>query len=104
MTLLWQIRPAIEEYPNPASVNPHLQGLAGWLVSFSLFWLCWVFIAAHRLCSSCSEQGLLSSHRAEASHCGGFSCCRMHPLGCSGFSSCGSWALEHRLNSCGAWA
>ena len=21
-----------------------------------------------------------------------------------GFSSCGSWALEHRLSSCGAWA
>ena len=26
--------------------------------------------------------------------CGGFSC--VH-----GFSSCSSWALEHRLNSCG---
>ena len=21
-----------------------------------------------------------------------------------GFSSCGFWALEHRLNSCGTWA
>ena len=25
-------------------------------------------------------------------------------LGCTGFSSCGSWALEHRLSSCRAWA
>ena len=22
---------------------------------------------------------------------------------CAGFSSCGLWALEHRLNSCGTW-
>ena len=34
----------------------------------------------------------------------GFSCCRAWPLGCMGFSSCSSRALEHRLNSCGAWA
>ena len=25
-------------------------------------------------------------------------------LGHAGFSSCSSWALEHRINSCGAWA
>ena len=25
-------------------------------------------------------------------------------LGCKGFSSCGSWALEHRLNSCSTQA
>ena len=33
------------------------------------------------------------------SHCGGFSCCWAQALGHAGFSSCGSWALEHRLNS-----
>ena len=25
-------------------------------------------------------------------------------LTCAGFASCGSWALKHRLSSCGAWA
>ena len=47
----------------------------------------------------------------QASHCGGFSCCRVWALSARtsvvvahGLSSCGSQALEHRLNSCGAWA
>ena len=39
-------------------------------------------------------------------------CCRARALGCTSFhscgprglSGCGSWALEHRLPSCGAWA
>ena len=48
--------------------------------------------------SSCSEQGLLSSCSVMASHCGGFSCCRAWALGHVGFSSYGSWTLEHRLN------
>ena len=43
------------------------------------------------LFSSCGRQGLLSHWSAWASHCGGFSCC-------------GAWALEYRLNSCGTWA
>ena len=25
-------------------------------------------------------------------------------VGCMGFSSCGSWAVEHRPRYCGAWA
>ena len=61
--------------------------------------------------SGCREWGLLSSCGARASHCGGPSCCRARALGCAGFigagrelSSCGSRALEHRLNSYGAWA
>ena len=41
---------------------------------------------------------------AQAAHCGGFSCCRAQALGQTGFSSCGFWALEDRLNSCGARA
>ena len=48
---------------------------------------------------------------AQASHCGGFSCCGARALGtrasvvaaCS-LSSCGLRALEHRLSSCGARA
>ena len=40
-----------------------------------------------------------------ASHWSGFSYCRARVLGQAGFSSCGSWALECRLNHCGspAW-
>ena len=38
------------------------------------------------------------------SHCGAFSCFRAWALRCMGFSSCGSPALEHRLNCCGTWA
>ena len=44
-----------------------------------------------RLFSGCSEQGLLSSCSAQASHWDGFSCC-------------GPWALENRLYSWGTWA
>ena len=43
---------------------------------------------------------------AQASHCGGFSCCGAQGLGAQasvvvacGLSSCVSWALEHRLSS-----
>ena len=48
---------------------------------------------------------------AQASHCGGFSCCGALALGAQtsevvvrGLSSCGSQALGHRLSSCGAQA
>ena len=42
-------------------------------------------------------------HGAQASHCSGFSC-GAWALGCSGFTSCSSQALEHRLNSLGTQA
>ena len=58
---------------------------------FIYFWLHWVFVTAHWLFSSCSEQGLPSSCCAWASCCGGFSCC-------------GAWALERRLSSCSSTA
>ena len=48
---------------------------------------------------------------AQASHCGGFSCCRAGALSAwasvvvaHGLSSCGLGALEHRLSSCGTQA
>ena len=51
------------------------------------------------LSSSFCEQGLLSSCDVQASHFGGFSCCRAQALGMwalvvapCGFSSCGTWA------------
>ena len=37
-------------------------------------------------------------------NCGGSSFCRPQALGLTGFSSCGSQALEHRLSGCGAQA
>ena len=58
-------------------------------ICWFIYWLCWVFIAAQGLFSSCGEQGLLSSCGAWASHCGGFSFCR-------------AWTLGHKLSSCGA--
>ena len=65
-----------------------------------------------RLFSSCGEWGLLSSCGVWASHSSDSSCCRAWALGCTGFRSCGrrglsicsSWALEHRLCSCGPLA
>ena len=59
------------------------------------FWRRWVFIAARGL-SLVAVSGLLivvASLVVEPA----FS-------RCVGFSSCGSWALEHRLSSCGVWA
>ena len=48
---------------------------------------------------------------ARASHCGGFPCCGAWAIGTQasvvvarGLSSCGSWALECRLSSCGSRA
>ena len=71
------------------------------------FWLHLVFIAAHGLFFSCSEQGLFSSFGAQAFHCGGFSCCGAQALGtrasvvvgmCIPEPSCGAWAwLPHGM-------
>ena len=77
---------------------------------FIYFWLHWVFIAARGL-SLVAASGATLRCSAWASHCGGFSCCRAWALGswtsvavACGLSSCGSWALERRLSSCGAQA
>ena len=69
---------------------------------FFYFWLCWVFVSAHRPFSSCGK--LLYICDAQSFHGSGFSCCRAQAFGSLGFSSCGSQALEHNLSSCGAWA
>ena len=53
------------------------------------------------LFSTYGKQGLLSSCGVRASHCTAFSG-RRRDLVRAGFSSCGSWALEHRLSSCGS--
>ena len=62
------------------------------------FWLCWVFVAARGLFSSCGERGLLFV--AER----GLLFVAVRGLWVLGLSSCGSRALERRLSSCGAQA
>ena len=63
------------------------------------FWLCWVFIAANRIFSSCGKWELLSSCYTWTSHCGGLS-----------FADLGLWGVEasvtaaRGLNDCGAQA
>ena len=67
-------------------------------------------LGAARAFPSCGRWGLLSSWGGWASHSGGVSLWQSMALGHVGFSSCGaqarylgSWALEHRPNSRGAW-
>ena len=72
-------------------------------ILFIFFWLHWVFVAACRL-------SLVSASRGYCSlRCVGFSSrwlLLLPSLGsrCAGFSSCGSWTVEHRLSRCGARA
>ena len=68
------------------------------------FWLCWVFIAGWAFPSSYGEQQLLSGCSAHTSLCSGFFCCRAQAVGHMDFSSCSSWASEHRFSSCGTQA
>ena len=80
---------------------------------FLNFWLHWVFVAALRLSpleSKWRGGGATVCCGVWASHCSGFSC-EAQALGTwasvvamRGLSRCGSWALEHLLSSCGAWA
>ena len=75
-----------------------------WFLKNNFIYLTVLGLCCTRVFSSCSKQGLLSSCGMRASHCSGFSCFRAQALEGSGFSSCGSWALEQRLSSCGTWA
>ena len=77
-----------------------------YFILFVYIWLHWVFDAAHALFSSCGEWGLLfvavhglliAVASLVAEHKAAVVVARR-------LSSCGSWALEHRLSSCGAQA
>ena len=62
------------------------------------FWLCWALVVCGPLIVVV-EPGLY--------HCGGGAWAlgfAASVVSAGGLSSCGLWALEHRLNSCGAWA
>ena len=71
---------------------------------FVYFWLCW------GLFSSCGKRGLLSSCGVQAPPCNSFSLqsmvsgARAAVVVLRGLGSCGSQALEHNLDSCGAQA
>ena len=72
-------------------------------ILFIYFWLCCIFVAAHRLSLVAASGGY------SLLWCMGFSLWWLLLLWImssshAGFSSCGSQALEHRLSSCGAWA
>ena len=65
------------------------------LFLFIYFWLHWVFIAERKLSLVVASGGYFYCH-VQASHCGGFSCCGVWPLGvrasvvvACGLSSCG---------------
>ena len=73
------------------------------LFNLLYFWLCWVFVAAHRLSLAAASRG------HSLLQCMGLLLWWLLLLQSTGsrsvvFSSCGSWALERRLSSCGAWA
>ena len=77
---------------------------------FIYFCLCWVFIAACGLSLVVVSRGYSSLWcagfllwwllllQSTGSSCAGSSSCGMQA------QCCGSWAREHRLSSCGAWA
>ena len=85
---------------------------------FIYFWLCWVFVAAHRLslvvasggysllwCMGFSLQWLLLLQGTGSRHVGfGSRGTRASVVVPRRLSSCGSQALERRLSSCGARA
>ena len=80
-------------------------GSHSYLFKFYLFSFgCAVSSLLCGLFCSCGEQGLLACCCVLGSHFRSFSCCGAQALGRVGFSSCGSWALEHRLCSCGTRA
>ena len=68
--------------------TPGLEFFKKNLIFINLFMAALVSVAVQAF-FSCSEQGLLSSRGAQASHWGDFSCCRAKALGLAGFSSCG---------------
>ena len=73
---------------------------------FYFFFGCAVSSLMCKLFSSC---GVQSFHCDGFSYCGGFSSVELRLWGvwayvvARGLSSCSSWALEHRLSSCGKW-
>ena len=70
-----------------------------WTINKLLILGCAGSLLLRGLFSSGGEWVLCFNCGAQASHRGGFSCCRAQAVGHSDLSSCGMWALELRLNS-----
>ena len=94
------------------TISPSFDYLVGFLLLLYLFvYSCSESLWLRRLCSSCGQRGLLF-----IAACGlliavislvvqfGLSGVRASAVAAHGVSSCGSGALEHRLNSCGTRA
>ena len=80
--------------------------IIGFSDSFLFFFFFWSVLGLH-CCMSFSlvaESQGFSLVAVGRLLCCGFSCCTAQGIGCEGFRSCGSWALEHRLSSCGTQA
>ena len=105
-------------YPSPNLVLKHNLRCAGQpQMGICIFFFCCCYNFIHAFIFGCAGSpllcGLFSSCRkwespsscgVWASRGGGFSSCRARALAHSGCSALGSWALEHRLNSCDTWA
>ena len=81
------------------------------IIYFYLFFGCTGSLLLRTVFLQLRQVGVTLRCGAQASHCGGFSCCRAWALGvwasvvvARGLSSCGLRALERRLSSCGARA
>ena len=84
-----------------ASLRIHEGSVYFFKLIYFYFWLCWVFVAVRGLSLVAASGGYSSLQ------CTGFSLgwlLLLQSMGsrrACGLSSCGSWALEHRLSSCG---
>ena len=101
----WQPTPVLlpgKSHGQRSLVSPTVHGVAKSrtrLNDFTFIFFIFNFIYLFGLFSGCGILGLLLSWSMWASHCSGFSFCGVRVLGLAGFSSCGSRALEHRLNT-----
>ena len=72
-------------------------------ILFQVFWLHWVFVAVRGL-SLVAASGRYSSLRCPCFSLRWLLLLRSMGFRRAGFISCGTWDLERRLSSCGAWA
>ena len=98
---------SIKDYYKILIIVPCLSPLFKFKFFSFYFLIIYLFLAAlglHCCVGFSLQQVEISLHCSEqASYCGGFSYCGAQALGHMGFSSCVSWALEHRLSSYGTW-
>ena len=76
------------------------------IILFIYFWLCWPSLLHRHFSMQRAEATLysLAAVHGLLTRCGGFFGCRAQALGCTGFSSCSSGALELQLPGSGTQA